>query len=116
MTYWCFNCNTAVRDDEMECKEGHTQIDGRTYRNPYEDEYFCPNCGEEFYAMEEAKECPICGEYMNPDREICEECETELKVYIEQMLDGYALDKGKDRDEAEEDFNYYLKEMKGWII
>ena len=86
MTFWCFNCNTAVREDDLECKEGYTSIDGRTYRNTYEDEYFCPYCGSEFYTMEEAKECPICGEEMSPDRTICDECEEELTDRITSSI------------------------------
>ena len=116
MTFWCFNCNRAVDEDDLDCKEGYTSIDGHSYRNTYEDEYSCPYCGADFYVMEEAKTCPICGEEMNPDRHICEECEDKLKVYVEQMLDGYALDEDITKEQAIEDFNYYIKEMKGDII
>lgn len=114
--YWCFNCNTAVSEDEIDCKEGYTSIDGHSYRNTYEDEYFCPNCGEEFNELEEAKECPICGEYMNPDRFICEDCEEEMRVYIEQMIDGFAFDKDMTKEEAIEIFNLYLEQTGASIL
>lgn len=110
MTYWCENCHSLVDEDDVLYEEGSTVIDGRRYRNPYEDWARCPHCGEEIST--EAIDCPICGNPMAPDRYICEDCEDDISVYVDMGLDGYAFDKDISKEDAKECFELWL-EQKG---
>ncbi len=111
MKYWCDSCETAVDDDDVKVVKDYQPVDGTFYHNPYGDSIYCPNCGEEL-GGEEAGLCAICGEWISPDKTICQECEDELTTYIEMMIDGYAFDKDVSKDEAKAHFEYWL-EQKG---
>lgn len=106
---WCANCNTAVDEDEVRYEEGYTIMDGHKYRNPYEDMAYCPHCGDELMG-EEAIRCPICDEWMDPERYICPECEKELSEYVNSMIDSYVLATGEYRNDAIEFYKLWLKQ------
>lgn len=89
---WCENCNTAVDEMNIDWKEGYETIDGRTYRNPYEDLAFCPYCGEEFIHMEEPGRCEICLDDCDPNEKICESCKADLFATFEAKADEIAID------------------------
>ena len=44
----------------------------------------CCRCGSD--EVEQASECPACGELMNPENRLCEECSSLLNESIEETI------------------------------
>lgn len=115
MTFYCFKCGATFDESEIECKDGYEVIDGRRWQNPYENEYFCPNCGASEDYFDEAGLCEVCDEAINPEKHLCDNCIDELSVYVDQMLDEYALAHEMHKEDAKEIFTHWLEDNKGYF-
>ena len=94
--YICMNCGTLFKEGEGYYIEEKEKIDGRTYvTGVYE---ACPECKSE--DLEEAVECPVCGEYHSTEDDdiICNDCRIRIEALWQEMLDK--LEDGTDAGEV----------------
>lgn len=107
MKYWCDNCNEVFDEDDVQIRDIYEYMDGRRYL--FGREVNCPKCGEELN-LEEANTCQICGEYISPHEQLCDECKEDLDILIEQKMDEIVLDTGISKDELIEQLDRWLSE------
>ena len=98
MKYVCMNCGEILDEDELdhivERDTGEGGYGGVMWQTDV-----CPHCGEE--SIEEAKKCPICGEYHGKDDLFCADCEDMIKRQWETLLKAIYGDDYTDEDACE---------------
>lgn len=68
--YYCNECKTMFENPGVESEFQGERGHGGEVEYPV-----CPNCKSDDF--EKAGECAICGEYVEPESDICESCLTE---------------------------------------
>lgn len=85
--YYCTECGAVHTEDELEMDVEYDNGDGG-YGNPMYATFICPECGSE--DLVEAVECPVCGEWHDPDDgEICADCKKDISALWLNLLGNF---------------------------
>ena len=114
--YICKNCNEVLFVDELKRVKGEwidCRYGGEHVGFQYEgDDYVCPHCGSE--ELQEAVQCPICGEYVAEEESYdgyCENC-VEKAATPENLIEWSEYEKDTDTVEINESLLAMCKALK----
>ena len=104
MKYVCSECGEIFDEDEAKTIYERDTGEGG-YGSVIWSYDVCPFCGSE--DLEEARECPICGEWHDPDSgELCEDCKKDIKALWLNLLENLP-----DSADANEVARYIAEEL-----
>jgi len=102
--YWCEECGHEVSSPRyVKVEEVHWEVDTRRIEEM--ESVVCPDCGHE---LVEAENCEICGEYIAPDKILCEWCEDVMDFEYDKMIATIAERCGCDTETAFYQFDEWL--------
>ena len=85
--YWCIYCNTAIDENDLDKRPAEVEDGAMAGTNVA----VCPWCGESD-GLEEADECDICGEAIEPSTHLCKGCAEEMDAKVEGLIDQFRGD------------------------
>ena len=86
--YYCERCGEFFSDPAYDYEDPSPS--GISLPAGYYAYYACPECGSR--DIEEAKECPLCGEWMPRDKEFCEDCENKVADWLKELAESFTGD------------------------
>jgi len=102
--YWCEHCDHEVENPRyVKVEEVHWEVDTRRIEEM--EMVICPDCGEE---LVEAELCEICGEYIAPDKILCEWCEDVMGFEYDALIDRLCQRLDCDKEVAIYQFDEWL--------
>lgn len=81
--YVCAECGEIFDEDEAKTIYERDTGEGG-YGNVIWSYDLCPFCGSE--DLEEARECPICGEYHGGESDVCDTCLEDIETAWKELL------------------------------
>ena len=79
--YICNECGETCEDEDLKLTKNRSEFWGQSVCEEQTD--FACDCGGEY---EEAKRCPLCGDYITSDKIVCDEC-AEDNATVETALE-----------------------------
>ena len=79
--YICNECGETCEDEDLKFTKNYSEFQGQPVCEEQTD-YAC-DCGGQY---EEAKKCPLCGDYITSDKIVCDEC-AEDNATVENALE-----------------------------
>ena len=81
MNMWCRHCQKAVGEPEVRHEYNIPDANSEWFEKITT--YHCPDCGNEVYL--EPSTCVMCGENIEPDKELCNHCYTEIHETLNEL-------------------------------